>query len=120
MATTARDRTDLFVFLVQLAMAARAHLVIGLPQCPPGWIQVGLKPKANLILVASGTLDAIGSFIELHLVYNILPIFEPVMARAALNAGIIKVSHMRKVDGRSTPTAEYRLIIQHNILGLGV
>jgi hypothetical protein len=92
--------------------------VIGLLQCSFGWIQVGLKPETGLILMARGTLNALGILFQLGLVHNVFSPFKSVVAVAALNLGI-NVLHVRKRHRRPTSRCEYRLIIQDYIFWLG-
>jgi hypothetical protein len=94
--------------------------VIGLPQRSLGRIKIRLQAKAGFTLVAGSTPDAISTFIQLHLVYNVLSIFKPVMALAAFNSGIVEVQHVRKFDSGSASTGKHRVIIQQNILWLSI
>jgi hypothetical protein len=110
-AGTAGHRASLPLFLSQFAVAAHAHPVITLLQSPFGGIQVGLKPKVRLILVAGGTLDTLSIFLQFGLILNVFSVFKPVVAIAALEFGI-NVLHMRKIHSRPLPLGEHRLLIQ--------
>jgi hypothetical protein len=83
-------------------------------------IQIRLEPKASFILVARGTLDALGTFIKLRLVYNVLSIFEPMMALSALYTRIVEVEQVGEFNRWPATTGEYRLVIQDNIFRLSV
>jgi hypothetical protein len=76
-AFAAGHRASLLLFLSQFAMAAHAHPV-----------QVGLKPKAGLILMAGGTLDTFSIFFQFGLIHNVFSACKPVVAVAALEFGI--------------------------------
>jgi len=110
-ACTAGHRASLLLFLSQFAMAAHAHPVITLLQSPFGGIQVGLKPKAGLILMATGTLDTFSIFFQSGLIHNVFSAFKLVVAVAALEFGI-NVLHVGKIHSRPLPLGEHRLFIQ--------
>jgi hypothetical protein len=91
MACATGYRAGLLALSGNLSVATSAHPMVCLLQSSFSRVQIRFKPKAGLTLVARGTLDAIGTFIKLHLVYNVLTIFEPMMALAAFDTSIIKV-----------------------------
>ena len=69
-------------------MTAHAHTVIGLLQISFTGVQIRLKTEAGLAFVAGGTLDAFGIFLQLALIHDVFPTFEPVMAAIALDLSI--------------------------------
>ena len=101
-------------------MATCAHSMVCLPQGAFRRIQIRLEPKASLILVARGTLDALGTFIQLRLVYNVLSIFEPMMALFTFYPRIVEMELVGKFNRWPATTGEYRLVIQDNIFRLSV
>jgi hypothetical protein len=101
-------------------MATYAHPMVRLSQSTFRRVQIRLEAKASLVFVARGTLDALGTFIQLRLVNNILSIFEPMMALSTLYTRIVKVKLVRKFNRWPAATGEYRLVIQDNIFRLSV
>jgi hypothetical protein len=113
-------RARLVVILSDLSMATCTHSVVCLLQVAFRRVQIRLKPEADLILVASRTLDTFGTFIKLHFVYNVFSIFEPMVTIAAFDSRIIKVEQVRKINRRPAAIGKYRLVIQQNIFWLSL
>jgi hypothetical protein len=118
MAFTTGNRARRFVLFGDLSMTTCAHAVISLLQCSLCWVQIRLESKAGLMLMARGALYAFSIFFQFSLIHDVLTIFETVMALAAFDTGIIKVSQMRKFNRRPAPTGKYRLVIQQNVFWL--
>jgi hypothetical protein len=94
--------------------------MVCLPQSTFRRVQIRLEPKASFILVARGTLDALGTFIQLRLVDDVLSVFEPMMALCAFYTRIVEVAQVGKFNRWPTTVGEYRLVIQDNIFRLSV
>jgi hypothetical protein len=69
--------------------------------------------------VARGTLYPLGSLLQLHLVEDVLPTLESVVAGFALDP-VTDVIHVRESHRRPLPIGKNRVVVEHNVFRLGV
>jgi hypothetical protein len=101
-------------------MATHTHPMVCLSQSSFRRVQIRLEPKASLVFMARGTLNALGTFIKLRLVNNVLSIFEPMVALLTFYTRVIEVAQVGKCNRWPATASEYRLVIQDNIFRLSV